>query len=190
MTSKYDFEVNAAVGIGFGANVTFENCIFDGNGFVESSVLIFHHFGKGKVKNSTIKNAYGTLINSGAVAEFEDSIFESLEIGIICTGNAMLSMKNCSFKNNGSGVAVMEEGVTSVSNCRFMNHSGAAIFIKDQAKGTFENNEIIDTKQFGILVRSEEPIVFRSNKLKNNATDWLIECSGKQLQRIDNEPNE
>ena len=191
-TSKYKPEVNAIAGVGFEANATFENCIFDGNDF-RSSVLVLHHKGRGTVKNCTIKNSSGgeaLFISSGAIAEFEDSVFESNKTGLICSGDGEVTMKNCSFNNNGCGIAVMGEGLANVSDCHFIGHSDASIFMKEQARGTFENNEIIDGKQFGVLIRSEEPIVFRSNVLKNNTMNWLIQCSGKQLQRIDNEPNE
>jgi len=190
--SKYEPEVNSITGVGFEANASFEDCIFDGDD-CESGILVLHHKGKGTIKKCTIKNSKegdALFISSGAVAAIDDSVFESNKIGLICSGDGEVTIKNCSFKNNGTGVAAMREGYANVSNCRFIGHSDASIFMKEQARGTFENNEIIDGKQFGVLVRSEEPIVFRSNVLKNNTMNWLIQCSGKQLQRVDNEPNE
>jgi len=192
ISSKYGYELDleSLVGVGYGVNATFESCTFTGSE-INSFLLTFHQKGESLVKQCTIKEAdvEAAIVFGGANVRFEDSVFESNEIGLFCRGDGMISVKNCFFNDNRCGINVQEKGEANVYHSRF-THSGVAVLMEDQAKGTFENNEISDSKMFGVVVSSEEPIVFRSNKLKNNIVHWLIQCRGDQLQRIDNEPNE
>ena len=84
----------------------------------------------------------------------------------MCGAEATANINNCTFTNNNFGVVGVETGIINSKNSQYDENFQVAIFIKDQAKGTFENNEISNGKQFGIAVRSEEPIVFRSNVFK------------------------
>jgi len=189
--SKYkpELDIECLVGIGYETNAMFESCTFIGKDS-ESAVLLFYQWGKGLVKQCTIKDCdiEAAIVFSGANVVFEDSIFGYNKVGLVCRGNGVVSVKNCLFNDNRGGINVLEKGEANVHHCR-ITHSEVAVLLDDQAKGTFENNEFSDSKMFGVIVYSEGPIVFRSNKLKNNIVHWSVQNSGDQVQRIDNEPN-
>ena len=158
---------------------------------MNSFLLAFHHKGENLVKQCTIKeaNVEAAIVLLGANTRFADSVFEFNEIGVACRGDGVMNVENCFFNNNRCSIDVSEKAEAHVYYCRII-HSNTAVHIQGLAKGTFENNEISDSKMFGVVINSKEPIVFRSNKLKNNLVHWLIQSGGDQLQRIDNEPNE
>ena len=192
ISSKFKPEIAHFVGVGYRAKASFEKCIFDGEG-IRSPSLAFFFESSGMVKNCILKNSAMTeaiTVLSQAQVTFDNSFFENNYAGIMCGNEGTANINNCTFTNNTFGVVGTETGTLYSSKSRFDGNLQASIFMEEQARGTFENNEILNGKKYGIAIRSEEPIAFRSNIFKNNGTNWLIQCSGKQLQRIDNEPNE
>lgn len=70
--------------------------------------------------------SFGTDINSAAVVHFEDCKFLNLGIGVGTVGTP-LSIKNTTFRGNGSGIQIVNAR-TLMEDCRFENN-GTGLFV-------------------------------------------------------------